>query len=246
MEKTEDKNSNEKSALSGIDYSWIKENASGIAYSWIIENALAFDTETTGLGEKDQIIELALINREGSTVIEMQLKPTVPINPKAQAVHGISEADLKNCPTFKEVAPAVLWLIMKQPLIIFNAEFDLRLLKQTCEAFDIDLNLGDIKAHCAMKLAADYYGATNRHGTISLANAMDRANVQWEGEAHSAEADALGTMNLVKAIAFDPVAPFNDKSQVIPYIQHQIESYSNTLACLQLKLEHCKKRGFDQ
>lgn len=206
MEKTEEKTSNEKSVLSSIAYSWIKDNA------------LAFDTETTGLGDKDQIIELALVNREGSTVIEMQLKPTVPINPKAQAVHGISEADLKNCPTFKEVAPAVLWLLMKQPLIIFNAEFDLRILKQTCNAFDIDLDLDDIKAHCAMKLAADYYGATNRHGT----------------------------MNLVKAMAFDPVAPFYDKSQVIPSIQYQIESFNNSVACLQLKLEHYKKRGFDQ
>jgi len=48
------------------------------------------------------------------------------------------------------------------------------------------------------------------------------------------------------ALAFDPVAPFYDKSQVIPSIQYQIESFSNSVACLQLKLEHCKKRGFDQ
>lgn len=234
MEKTEEKTSNEKSVLSGIAHRWIKDNA------------LAFDTETTGLGDKDQIIELALVNRQGMTVLEMQFKPTVPINPKAQAVHGISEADLKNCPTFEAMAPVVLTLLKKQPLIIFNADFDLRLLKQTCNAFDIDLDLDDLKAHCAMQLAADYYGATNRHGTISLANAMDRANVEWEGQAHSAEADALGTMNLVKAMAFDPLAPFYDKSQVIPSIQYQIESFSNSVACLQLKLEHCKKRGFDQ
>lgn len=213
MEKTEEKTSNEKSVLSSIAYSWIKDNA------------LAFDTETTGLGDKDQIIELALVNRWGITVFVYQFKPTVPINPKAQAVHGISEADLKNCPTFEEMAPVFLTLLKKRPLIIFNAEFDLRILKQTCEAFDIELDLDAIKAHCAMKLAADYYGATNRRGTISLANAMDRANVEWEGQAHSAEADALGTMNLVKVMAFD-------------------ELWRRSLSAIED--DQCKKQGFDQ
>ncbi len=53
----------------------------------------------------------------------------------------------------------------------------------------------------AMKCAALVYGATNRYGTISLANATARAGVVWEGDAHSAAADALATAALVHKMA---------------------------------------------
>ena len=41
-----------------------------------------------------------------------------------------------------------------------------------------------------MELAAGYYGATNRYGTISLTSAASQVGLTWEGLAHSAIADA--------------------------------------------------------
>jgi len=35
------------------------------------------------------------------------LNPTIPISPEAQSVHGISDEDVKDCPTFKEVAKSL-------------------------------------------------------------------------------------------------------------------------------------------
>lgn len=233
-EKNGEKTSNDKSFLSGV------------AYRWLHDNALAFDTETTGLGDQDQIIEMALVNRHGQTLLNCRFKPTVPINPNAQAVHGISADDLKDKVTFDVMAGGVLTLLKQSPLIIFNADYDLRLLKQTCDAFGVEINLADFDANCAMKLAADYYGATNRHGTISLANAMDRGNVEWEGNAHSAEADALATMNLVKAMAFDPVTPFYDETKIIENLLYQIDVQTSTVECLKLRLDHYLKRGIGQ
>lgn len=55
--------------------------------------------------------------------------------------------------------------------------------------------------YCAMELAAGYYGATNRYGTISLASAASQAGLTWEGLAHSAIADARMTAGGVNAIA---------------------------------------------
>lgn len=52
-----------------------------------------------------------------------------------------------------------------------------------------------------MELAAGYYGATNRYGTISLACAASQAGLTWEGQAHSAIADALMAAGVVNAIA---------------------------------------------
>ncbi|MBN6329352.1 3'-5' exonuclease, partial [Escherichia coli] len=55
--------------------------------------------------------------------------------------------------------------------------------------------------YCAMELAAGYYGATNRYGTISLACAASQAGLTWEGQAHSTIADARMAAGVVNAIA---------------------------------------------
>jgi len=88
-------------------------------------------------------------------------------------------------------------------VIIFNTEFDYRLMQQTARAFNSDTSWIDenIRYNCAMKCAALVYGSTNRYGTISLANATARAGVIWEGNAHSAAADALATASLVHKMA---------------------------------------------
>jgi len=52
-----------------------------------------------------------------------------------------------------------------------------------------------------MYLAADAFGPTNRHGSISLADAVHFAGVTWRGGAHEAVADTLATVDLVQAIA---------------------------------------------
>ncbi|HDY0906846.1 TPA: hypothetical protein RO451_005154 [Escherichia coli] len=43
-----------------------------------------------------------------------------------------------------------------------------------------------------------HYGATNRYGTISLASAASQAGLTWEGQAHSAIADARMAAGVVK------------------------------------------------
>lgn len=89
-----------------------------------------------------------------------------------------------------------------RPVIIFNARFDIRILKQTAAAHSDPADwLEEMTVYCAMELAAGYYGATNRYGTISLASAASQAGLTWEGQAHSAIADARMTAGVVNAIA---------------------------------------------
>lgn len=54
-------------------------------------------------------------------------------------------------------------------------------------------------------IAAPILGSTNRYGSISLARATELTKVRWEGEAHSSDADALATVDLIRALAgFEP------------------------------------------
>ncbi|ECC3917610.1 3'-5' exonuclease, partial [Salmonella enterica subsp. diarizonae] len=94
--------------------------------------------------------------------------------------------------------------IGRRPLVIFNAEFDTRILKQTAAAYNCNdpANwLDTLTVYCAMRLAAGYYGPTNRYGTISLASAASQAGLNWSGRAHSAVADAVMTAGVVNDIA---------------------------------------------
>ncbi|WP_323839654.1 3'-5' exonuclease [Photorhabdus africana] len=172
------------------------------AHTWLGQNPLFLDTETTGLGDKAEALEIGLTDVSGSVVFETRLKPTVAIEPQAAAVHGIDESALNGAHSWPDVAQQLRHAIGQRPLIIFNAPFDTRILKQTAAAHGDPADwLDDVTVHCAMKLAADYFGATNRYGTISLASASSQAALVWEGQAHSAIADAKMTAGVVCAIA---------------------------------------------
>ena len=78
--------------------------------------------------------------------------------------------------------------------IFFNADFDTRILKQTAAAHNDPASwLDSLTVYCVMRLAAGYYGPTNRYGTISLSGAVSQAGLSWSGEAHSAVTDAVMT-----------------------------------------------------
>ena len=176
--------------------------ASVLAQRWVALEPLVLDTETTGLGERDQVIELAVTDIRGAVLLCTRLRPTVGIDPQAMGVHGITEAELSNEPTWTQVAPALARLLSGRHLVIFNSSFDSRMLRQTASAFGDQLSWWqEQNCLCAMKLAADAFGSTNRHGTISLADATCEAGVSWKGRAHSAATDAIATADLVTEIA---------------------------------------------
>ena len=92
---------------------------------------IIFDTETTGLdAREDRIIELGgieLVNffPTGRTFHHYINPQGREINPEAQAVHGISAADLVGKPSFREIADDFLAFIDGARLVAHNAGFDM-------------------------------------------------------------------------------------------------------------------------
>ena len=72
---------------------------------------VVFDLETTGLfPRKDRIIEIAAVktNPDGTEeTLEHLLNPGIPIPPETTAIHGVDDATVKDCPTFKDVADEI-------------------------------------------------------------------------------------------------------------------------------------------
>jgi DNA polymerase-3 subunit epsilon len=92
---------------------------------------IIFDTETTGLDSRDdRVIELGgveLVNRfpTGRTFHHYINPQGRPIHAEAQAVHGISAADLAGKPTFAEIAEEWLAFTEGARLVAHNATFDI-------------------------------------------------------------------------------------------------------------------------
>ena len=121
---------------------------------------LFFDIESTGLNiASDSIIELCFVKvfPDGEQRVKTwRVKPwdyerncQRPINPSAQAVHGISAEDLADCPTFYQIMDEVVEWLSGSDLAGFNsAKFDLPLLAEEIERvrrfmqvnIDIDLH----------------------------------------------------------------------------------------------------------
>ncbi|HKC25762.1 MAG TPA: 3'-5' exonuclease, partial [Thermoanaerobaculia bacterium] len=72
---------------------------------------VVFDLETTGADRlTDRIVEIAAlrISRDGSlATFDRRVHPGMKIPSESTAVHGIADEDVKDAPTFKEIAPEV-------------------------------------------------------------------------------------------------------------------------------------------
>lgn len=93
---------------------------------------IVIDTETTGMGEEDQVIELAAISQDiPGGRYHFMVRPSVPVHVEARATHHISPRQLECC------ADAAAWretldnMMLLGPVVFHNAEFDKRLIRQT-------------------------------------------------------------------------------------------------------------------
>lgn len=105
---------------------------------------IIFDTETTGLdAREDRIIEIGcveLVNRFPTgrsfhTYINPQGRP---IHPDAEAVHGISAADLSDKPAFDAIVSDFLDFAEEGKLIAHNARFDMGFINHELKRVGID------------------------------------------------------------------------------------------------------------
>jgi DNA polymerase III subunit epsilon len=95
---------------------------------------IVLDTETTGLepGEGHRIVEIGgveIVHQiPTGTVYHVLINPERDVPDEAFRVHGHSTAFLADKPVFAAVAPDFLSFIGSDPLVIHNAEFDIKFL----------------------------------------------------------------------------------------------------------------------
>lgn len=165
-----------------------------------------FDLETTGLNiASDRIVELSYYKvfpngtSEGKTFrvkpVQMMLGQEVQlhISEEASAVHGIYDADLANCPTFKEIAPELVKVLEDADLAGYNSNhFDLPLLAE--EMMRAGMNI-DLKG----KKMVDVFTIFQRQEPRNLVAAYKFYCGKDLTNAHSADADTMATYEVLMA-----------------------------------------------
>lgn len=181
---------------------------SGVVKHWINSDTVIVDTETSGLDENAEIVEISVIDMQGQVLMNTLIKPVAPIPKEATAIHGISDDDVLDAPAWSVVHERFCDLVKDREVLIYNASFDLRLIKQTAALHG--MSAPDMKASCVMELYAYWHGDQMWNGEYrwqGLGVAAYQCDVSTAG-AHRALADCLTTLGVIKHIHTSSVAPY--------------------------------------
>ena len=156
-----------------------------------------FDLETTGVDTaRDRIVEISMVKvmPDGKEIVKTRrLNPQMHIPEEATAIHGISDEDVKECPTFAQIAKSLEQFISGCDFGGFNSNrFDLPVLVE--EFLRAGINV-DFKRRRFVDVQNIFHKMEQR--TLSAAYKFycdkDLAN------AHSAEADTMATYEVLQA-----------------------------------------------
>ncbi|WP_353779255.1 exonuclease domain-containing protein [Winogradskyella sp. 3972H.M.0a.05] len=156
-----------------------------------------FDLETTGINiSKDRIVEISILKVHPGGKEERHtwlVNPEMPIPKEVTAIHGITDADVADKPTFKELAKEVHNLIKDSDLAGFNSNrFDIPLLAEEMLRADVDF---DMKNRVAVDVQTIFHKMEQRTLSAAYKFYCDK-NLD---DAHSAEADTNATYEVLKA-----------------------------------------------
>ncbi len=168
------------------------------------KNIICFDTETTGLSKKDEILQLTITafkNGEPEVIYSGYFKPDHHYSwPEAMEVHHITPAMLKDKPYIKDCISDFKDIFEKADIIAgYNVKFDIRLLEQSIGEGVINIPDDKVFDVCSyFKKAEPKVG----HKLIEAMQFYCPEKVSWfENNAHDASADSLATLYVLKAQA---------------------------------------------
>lgn len=178
-----------------------------------MNNYIILDTETTGLDETAEIVEISVINDQGEVLLDTLIKPTKPIPRDATAIHGITNEMVAEAPTYDQVHDELIALLEQHTCYIYNSSYDTRLIRQTAGLYGIQFDSSRYSFSCVME---DYAYEFNDGFWARLALAYSHAISVTKSEritlnAHRALADCLMTLEVIKFMQQEEQKQTNNK-----------------------------------
>ena len=156
-----------------------------------------FDLETTGINiASDRIVEIAFLKVDvngNESKKTMRVNPEMPIPEKVTAIHGISDEDVKEAPTFNEIARSLARDFEGCDLAGYNSiRFDIPILAEEFLRAGVDI---DLKRRKFVDVQVIFMKMEPR--TLTAAYKFFAGKELTD--AHSAEADTLATYEVLQA-----------------------------------------------
>jgi DNA polymerase III subunit epsilon len=153
------------------------------------------DSETTGLKNPVQFVEIAIVDASARTVFEGTVRPDCRIESGATRIHGHTTRSLAGSPPFWEIYPDLLEALWERRVVVYNASYDRRVWDMAVRSLGARGTLaGQLPSwECAMRPYAAYVGEPSKRGGY-------RSQKLPAGD-HSALGDALATLRLIEEMA---------------------------------------------
>lgn len=156
---------------------------------------VVLDTETTGLGGTDQVIQMAIVDLAGNALFNSLFRPSVPVSEGAYEVHRISFSSLAVAPTVSDMFPEIRKVLDGRAVIAYNADFDRRMLEQSFTAHGLSLAwFSQLQFRCAMLQYAKFCGDWDAKRKSYRLQKLPSGD-------HSALGDARATLELILEMA---------------------------------------------
>jgi DNA polymerase-3 subunit epsilon len=163
-----------------------------------LRRPIAFiDIETTGINvSSDRIVEISVLKISPGGKEEWmstRVNPGMPIPAKSTAIHGITDDDVKNAPTFKEIAKNLALFLEGSDLAGFNAiKFDIPVIAEEFLRVNIDFNF-------LKRKYVDVQVIFHKKEQRTLSAAYQFYCSKALENAHSSKADTQATFEVLKA-----------------------------------------------
>tara|TARA_R110000824_G_scaffold68893_1_gene177640 strand:- start:228 stop:1055 length:828 start_codon:yes stop_codon:yes gene_type:complete len=145
---------------------------------------VSIDIETTGLDPvEDRIIQVGVVkcNPDGTVEEGCQLiNPEISVPSGAFEVHGITNEELQDKPTWKDIGPQIAHGLKTADICAYNGKFDLKFIAESCKRVGVSFTPGllidpcfifRMKVRHTLTAAIDYY-VSQKPLVASLSNSM--------------------------------------------------------------------------
>jgi len=177
-----------------MDHAQARHQAIQQAQQLLSQEPIYLDTETTGIRSSAEIVEICIVDHDGSVLLDSLARPRRSIPADAARIHGINDSMVANARSWDQLWPDVETLLAGRTIGIFNASFDLRLIEQSHRLANLPLLAKPLNAFCIMKLYAKFYGEWDMHRQNYRWQSLDKAqrfcNIPLVNS-HRAKDDAL-------------------------------------------------------
>src|SRR5215203_5504380 len=186
---------------------WAEERTKAITWAMgVMEDprVIYLDTETTGFGPRAEIVDIAVVSSVGEVVLESLVQPTRRITADATAIHGITNADVKDAPAWCDLYEDLQRALAGRRIIVYNVIFDRQMVNQACDRYALAAPAADWE--CAMRKYAGFYGNWDPGKRWYRFQKLERAVLAFGAEpgGHRAAADAFACRAVVLGMAGTP------------------------------------------